>query len=125
MPINIDAEDFLKIIKDNTFQKIFVGLVLVVCSFFAGKATAPECKQSIICSDIIRDRDILSAQLTEERSKCQTEKVKSLQALTSDLNKDCALRIDEAIGHCEFSEDLHCPICVARGVCSQWLKILF
>ena len=119
MPIKLEAEDFLKIIKDSTFQKIFAGLVLAFCAFFAGRATIPECKQSVICSDIIRDRDLLSDQLVDERNKCQTEKVKSLQELTSELNKVCTLRIDDAIGHCEFSEDLHCPICVARGVCSQ------
>ena len=119
MPINLDAEDFLKIIKDNTFQKVFVGLTLIVCAFFAGKASVPEGKQSVICADIIEDRDLLSGQLKDERSKCQSEKIDALKSLTSDLNKECALRVDEAIGHCEFSEDLHCPICVARGVCVQ------
>lgn len=118
MPINIDADDFLKIIKDNTFQKIFIGIVLIVCSFFAGRATMPECKQSVICQDIIKDRDLLSAQIIQERSSCQDEKIKSLKDLTDSLNYDCALRVDEAIGHCEFSEDIHCPICIARGVCS-------
>lgn len=119
MPINIDTEDFLKIIKDSTFQKVFVSLTLIICAFFIGKASVPECKQSVVCSDIIKDRDLLSGQLKDERLKCQSEKVDALKSLTSDLNKDCALRVDEAIGHCEFSEDLHCPICVARGVCSQ------
>lgn len=118
MPINIDAEDFLKIIKDNTFQKVFVGFVLIVCAFFAGRATMPECKQSVICQDIIKDREILSAQIIQERSTCQEEKITALKDLTDSLNHNCALRVDEAIGHCEFSEDIHCPICIARGVCT-------
>ena len=119
MPINVDAEDFLKIIKDNTFQKIFIGFMIAICAFFAGRSTVPECKQDVVSADIIKDRDIISAQLVNEREKCQNEKVKSLKSLTEKLNFDCSTRVDEAIGHCEFSEEIHCPICKARGACSD------
>lgn len=119
MSINIDAEDFLKIIKDSTFQKIFIGFVIAICAFFAGRSTAPECKQDVICADIIKDRDIISAQIIQERSDCQEEKITALKDLTDSLNHNCALRVDEAIGHCEFSEEIHCPICKARGACSD------
>lgn len=117
MPINIDAEDFLKIIKDNTFQKIFIGIVLVLSSFYAGKISNPECKQSVICKDISDDRDRLSAQLKEQYKVCQKEKALEIKEAVENMKILCADRVDKALEGCEFSEDIHCPICIARGVC--------
>jgi len=119
MPINIDAEDLLKIIKDNTVQKIFVGILIAVCAFFAGRATVSnqDCIVKDVCEDIMNDRDQLSFQLSEEKGKCLKEKKKALEELAERLERDCLLRIDESIDHCEFSEDIHCPICISRGLC--------
>jgi hypothetical protein len=73
MPINIDAEDLLKIIKDSTIQKIFVGILIGVCAFFAGRATMvdKDCSVKTICKTISDDRDRLSKQLNQQRIKCQ------------------------------------------------------
>ena len=117
MPINIDAEDFLKIIKDNTFQKIFVVILIVTAAFFGGRATAPICNQKVICSDITEDRDRLSKQLSKQYEKCQTEKTQEFKDMKKDFEILCAERVDQALSGCEFSEELHCPICVVRGAC--------
>ncbi len=117
MPIKIDADSVLKIIKDKTFQKIFAGLILILTSFSVGRLTSPQCNQIEICGDIIRDRDELSGQLKAQYTKCQDEKVKSLEGLKVELDASCADRVDKALGSAEFDEDIHCPICVARGVC--------
>ena len=119
MPINIDAEDLLKIIKDSTIQKIFIGILIGVCSFFAGRAsmTDKDCSVKTLCKVISDDRDRLSLQLEQQRIKCQEEKDKALSDLAEQLESDCIRRIDEAIDHCEFSERIHCPICISRGLC--------
>ena len=119
MPINIEAEDLLKIIKDNTVQKIFFAILIAGCAFFAGRATVSnqECIIDDVCEDIIDDRDELSRQLTEQRAECQKEKKRALEELAERLERECMMRIDEAIDHCEFSEDIHCPICISRGLC--------
>lgn len=117
MPVNISAEDILKLIKDKTFQKITGGVIVVLCAFGAGKLSAPQCNQASICGDIIRDRDALSIQLKEQYAACQDEKQVSLQDLRAELDHDCAERVDKALGSAEFDENIHCPICIARGVC--------
>ena len=119
MAINIDAEDLLKIIKDNTVQKIFVGILIGVCAFFAGRATMPKCDQKTICNVIQKDKDELSKQLKKQKKECQKEKREALEDLADRLENDCIIRIDQAIDHCEFSEQIHCPICVSRGVCKK------
>jgi len=119
MPINLDTKNILTLIKDNTFQKITAVVFLCSLFFYLGRLSMPECRQDVVCHDIIKDRDLLSQQLVKERTSCQKEKVSDLKKLTEKLNTDCAMRVDNAIGHCEFSEDIHCPICVARGVCLQ------
>lgn len=117
MPINIDAEDFLKIIKDNTFQKALVVLVISLASFFGGRISVPTCDQKTICKDITEDRDKISLQLSQQYTKCQTEKAKELKNFKEDFELLCADRVNKALEGCEFSEDIHCPICIARGVC--------
>jgi len=119
MPINIDAEDLLKIIKDSTIQKIFVGILIGVCAFFAGRATMADkdCSVTTLCKTISDDKNRLSAQLEQQRIKCQEEKNEALNDLAEQLEADCIRRIDEAIDHCEFSERIHCPICISRGLC--------
>lgn len=117
MPINIDADDFLKIIKDNTFQKVIAALVISAVSFFGGRASVPVCDQKIVCADILNDRDKISEQLSTQYKNCQTEKAQELKSIKEDLEVLCADRVDKALSGCEFSEDIHCPICIARGVC--------
>jgi hypothetical protein len=117
MPININAEDILKVIKDKTFQKIAGGVVVVMCAFGAGKLSAPQCNQTVICGDIIRDRDALSAQLKKQYAECQEEKTEALEGLRLELDADCADRVDKALGSAQFDENIHCPICEARGIC--------
>jgi len=119
MSINIDAKDLLKIIKDGTVQKIFIGLLIAVCAFFGGRATMidKDCSEKEICKDITRDRDSLSRQIIEERAACQEEKSEALEKLAERLEKECNLRISEAIDHCEFSDEIHCPICISVGAC--------
>lgn len=117
MPVNIDAEDFLKIIKDATFQRITTAIILIVCSFYAGRISIGDCTQDNICSDIIEDKKGLVKQISEERISCQDEKMNALEELHFKLNKECALRVEKALESCNFDENIHCPICVARGVC--------
>tara|TARA_B000000557_G_C20803063_1_gene456456 strand:+ start:1716 stop:2075 length:360 start_codon:yes stop_codon:yes gene_type:complete len=117
MPINIDAEDFLKIIKDTTFQRIITSIILIVCSFYAGRISIGDCTQDTICSDIINDKKTLSKQISDERIICQDEKMNALEELHFKLNKECALRVEKSLESCDFDENIHCPICVARGVC--------
>jgi len=45
MPININADDLLKIVKDKTFQKVFAISFALALSFFAGRITSPKCEQ--------------------------------------------------------------------------------
>lgn len=117
MPVNLSLKDLLKVIKDKTFQKASAVLLIIAASFGVGRLTAPECNQAEICGDIIKDRDELSSQLKQQYTKCQDEKVTALKDLRVELNASCAIRVDEALAGCDFSEDIHCPICVARGVC--------
>ena len=117
MIFNINPNDILKLIKDKTFQKISIVFVLVLSSFFVGRISVPECRQDIVCKDIISDRDTIARQLEQQYIKCQKEKTEELKGLSVELNADCADRVNKALGSAEFDEDIHCPICVARGVC--------
>ena len=117
MVIKINPNDLLEIAKDNTFQKVFAISFALALSFFAGRATSPKCEQSIICADIIKDRDEISKQLSEQYKNCQIEKEKEMKLLTEDLNQNCAERVSDALIDCRFDEELHCPICMARGIC--------
>ena len=117
MPVDLNLKDMLKVIKDKTFQKASAALLIIVASFGVGRLTAPGCNQAEICGDIIKDRDELSSQLEQQYLKCQDEKVDSLKDLRVELNASCAIRVDEALAGCDFSEEIHCPICIARGVC--------
>lgn len=117
MLLNIKLESVLSIIKDKTFQKASTLIVVACCAFFAGRSSAPECVQEIVCADIIRDKNTISEQLETQYTQCQEEKVKELKNITQDLNTECAIRVDSALGSAEFDENIHCPICVARGVC--------
>ena len=117
MLLNIKTESVLKLIKDKTFQKASALIIVIFCSFFAGRASSPECVQEVVCADIIRDKNTISQQLETQYTQCQEEKVKDLKNITQDLNAECAVRVDNALGSAEFDENIHCPICVARGVC--------
>jgi len=48
---------------------------------------------------------------------CQIEKQTEMKLLTEDLNQNCAERVSDALIDCKFDEELHCPICMARGIC--------
>jgi len=122
MIFNINPDNILKLIKDKTFQKISIVFVLVLTSFFIGRVTVSECRQDVVCKDIIEDRNIITNQLEQQYVKCQEEKTEELKGLSTELNADCADRVNKALGSAEFDENIHCPICVARGIC-QWLKI--
>ena len=117
MSIKINSEDLLNIVKNNTYQKVFLLAFIAGLSFFVGRSSAPKCEQSVICADIIRDRDELSSQLSSQYKTCQIEKEKEMKSLTEDLNQLCAERVSDALLDCKFAEDLHCPICIARGIC--------
>lgn len=117
MPIKLSTEDILKIMKDDVFHYFIIAIVIAVASFVTGRVTAPECRQDVICADIIRDRDELSNQLQKQYAQCQHEKINELKSLKEELDIVCADRVDRALEGCEFSEDIHCSICIARGVC--------
>tara|TARA_B100001094_G_C18167778_1_gene793186 strand:+ start:921 stop:1277 length:357 start_codon:yes stop_codon:yes gene_type:complete len=117
MIFNINPDNILKLIKDKTFQKISIVFVLVLTSFFIGRVTVSECRQDVVCKDIIEDRNIITNQLEQQYVKCQEEKTEELKGLSTELNADCADRVNKALGSAEFDENIHCPICVARGIC--------
>lgn len=98
MLLNIKLESVLNLIKDKTFQKASALIVVVCCSFFAGRASSPECIQEIVCADIIRDKNTISQQLEKQYIKCQEEKVSELKNITQDLNASCAERVNDALG---------------------------
>lgn len=113
--------DYLNLIakqaKNETSQKILVILIVSLSSFFIGRSSVEECNKEIICKDIISDRDVISSQLSQNRVQCQKEKTQEMKDLTLDLERQCSYRLDKALDDCSFSEDIHCPICVSRGVC--------
>ena len=115
---NLDYLDLIaKQAKNETTQKIFSILLIALCSFFIGRSSVNDCKKDVICKDIIADRDKLSKQLNEDKITCQDEKTEEMKDLALKLERECSYRLDKALDDCEFSEEIHCSICIARGVC--------
>lgn len=112
-----NLKEVAKYAQNQTIQVIFGGLLIAVASFLSGRATVDVPPKAIVCQDIIKDNEKLSAQLSEERITCEESKTAALEGLQHVLDIQCAERVEKALEGCEFSEDLHCPICVARGVC--------
>ena len=115
--MSIDADQILKFIKDKTVQLVFGGITIFIFSFAGGRLTAPKCDKSIVCHDIIADNAQLSSQLEASREECFEKTSGSLETLKLEFEAICAQRVSEALSDCSFSENIHCPICIARGVC--------
>ena len=115
--MSINIKEILEYAKDKTIQQVLVCIVIAVSGFFIGVKSVDPCIKEVVCEDIIKDRDILTKQVADERIKCQDEKLEALKDLRLDLNANCATRVEKALNDCEFSIDLHCPICIARGAC--------
>lgn len=112
-----NIKEFAKLANNKTVQIVFGVLLFATLIFTAGRATVSVPVKEVMCKDYIDDNKILSEQLTSERISCESSKEVILKDLTQDLNASCADRVSKALESCEFSEDLHCSICVARGVC--------
>ena len=115
--MSIDIKEVLEFVKDKTVQQIFVYILIGVFGFFAGTNSVEPCVKEVVCEDIQKDNDKLTSQLTKERLRCQEEKLQALQDLRLDLNANCAGRVEKALQDCDFDQELHCGICVARGIC--------
>jgi hypothetical protein len=110
-------KEVTKYAQNQTVQIIFGSLLIAVMSFLGGRSSINIPPKSVVCSDIIKDNENLSLQLSEERISCEESKTSALKEFQHILDIQCAERVEKALEGCEFSEDLHCPICVARGVC--------
>tara|TARA_Y200000002_G_scaffold250650_1_gene207688 strand:- start:1353 stop:1703 length:351 start_codon:yes stop_codon:yes gene_type:complete len=115
--MSINVKEVLEFVKDKTVQQIFVYVLIGIFGFFAGTKSVKPCIKDVVCEDIMKDNGKLTLQLSKERVRCQEEKTKALQDLRLDLNADCAGRVEKALQDCEFDQELHCGICVARGIC--------
>jgi hypothetical protein len=112
-----NIKEFVKLANNKTIQIAFGILLFAGLIFAVGRATVDVPVKEVMCKDFINDNKTLSAQITSERIECESSKEGILKNLTQDLNASCADRVSEALESCEFSEELHCSICVARGVC--------
>jgi hypothetical protein len=70
-----------------------------------------------MCKDLIKDNTRLSSIIIEKDLKFTQEKSTMASSLREEFNSLCDKKISDSLNECEFSERLHCPICVARGVC--------
>ena len=93
------------------------SLVSLALGFFTFKSCSEPCVREVVCKEIIRDRDKLSDQISGMREECLTEKAQLGKTLKDKFVTDCNDRVKKAIKNCDFSEEHHCPICKARGVC--------
>ena len=115
--MSINIKEVLEFVKDKTIQQVFICILIGIFGFFAGVKSVKPCVKEIVCEDIIKDNDVLTKQLADERIRCQDEKMDALKGLRLDLNANCAGRVEKALQDCEFEPELHCAICVARGIC--------
>ena len=115
--MSINIKEVLEFVKDKTIQQVFICILIGVFGFFAGVKSVEPCVKEVVCEDIQNDNDILTKQLSKERLRCQEEKMTALQDLRLDLNANCAGRVEKALQDCDFDQELHCGICVARGIC--------
>ena len=115
--MSMNVKEVLEFVKDKTIQQVFICILIGVFGFFAGVKSVEPCVKKVVCEDIQNDNDVLTAQLSKERIVCQNEKMEALQDLRLTLNANCAGRVEQALHDCEFDQDLHCGICVARGIC--------
>lgn len=115
--MSMNVKEVLEFVKDKTIQQVFICILIGVFGFFAGVKSVEPCVKEVVCKDIQKDNNILTEQLSKERIVCQNEKMEALQDLRLTLNANCAGRVEQALQDCEFDPDLHCAICVARGIC--------
>ena len=119
MSIEEKLKDLSKFAHMHTTQLITSAIVSFITGFVLHKSMTDPCIRSIVCEEIIDDRDKLSDQLDQERQSCLDEKKEMGKSIRDKLNKECTKSIEEATKDCEFSERHHCRICKARGVC-KW-----
>lgn len=105
--------------KNQTIQIVVGAILLSVFSFVVGRSSVEDCDKAIICKDIKQDRDTLSLQLTNSRTSCLKEKEALSKKLKQDFDIEMARLLKGVVKSCEFSEDVHCPICIARKVCTK------
>ena len=117
MSIEEKLKDLSKFAHMHTTQLITSAIVSFITGFVLHKSMTDPCIRSIVCEEIIDDRDKLSDQLDQERQSCLDEKKEMGKSIRDKLNKECTKSIEEATKDCEFSERHHCRICKARGVC--------
>tara|TARA_B100000886_G_C20054386_1_gene339079 strand:- start:33 stop:395 length:363 start_codon:yes stop_codon:yes gene_type:complete len=84
-----------------------------------GRSSMPECKRDVICKDLIKDNGRLSKILVNKDVSCTKEKSKLAMKIKKEMSKTCDSKIEESLKECEFSERLHCPICIAKGACKK------
>ena len=117
MSIEEKLKDLSKYAQMHIVQLSLSALLSFVCGFALSSSLADPCVRSIVCEDIIEDRDKLSDQLDNSRQECLDQKADLGKSLKKKFDKSCEERVTEATANCEFSERHHCAICRARGVC--------
>ncbi len=95
----------------SVFGALLLGVVL-------GRFSVPECNREVVCKDLLKDNARLSSIIEEKDLRFTQEKSDMASNLRKELNALCDKKISDSLSDCEFSERLHCPICVARGVCN-------
>lgn len=109
-------EDAVKLLKNRAFQ---VAVGCLALGFALGRSSVDEvvCDEKVICEDCENDKRTLQTTLNKKDKQCLDEKAKLTIKLTETFERDCVDQLNSAVKDCKFSEKIHCPICVARGVC--------
>ena len=116
-----EVQEKIQIVKEVVQKKpVQIGFSLfgaLLLGVVIGRFSMPECKREVMCKDLIKDNARLSSIIIEKDLRFTQEKSDMATKLRKELNDLCDKKISDSLNECEFSERLHCPICVSRGVC--------
>lgn len=117
----MNKEQIAEKLKEAALNKVvqIVGGILVsmILGFASGRSSVSVPEKEVMCFDYKEDVRKISGQLNDQRAECISEKRRIANKVKSEMEQICNIRVGEAIDDAEFSEDIHCPICVARGYC--------
>lgn len=117
----MNKEQIAEKLKEAALNKVvqIVGGILVsmILGFASGRSSVSIPEKEVICFDYREDVRKISGQLEEQRAQCISEKRRLANKVKNEMEQVCNVRVRDAIDDAEFSSDIHCPICVARGYC--------
>ena len=109
--------------ENESYRLAAASLLFLIIGVFIGRCTTEDCIREVVCKEYIRDRDFLQKSLVEKEKKYVDNQKELAKSISDKLKSECQKDIDKALEDCEFSERIHCPICIARGVC-KWSYFL-